>query len=168
MKIEYRLANFDDLAPVFSLVCDAIITMEKQNINQWDKIYPNQQILMEDIEKQQLYVGMIDDQIAVVYVLNQECDDAYVNGDWKQRNKSFYVIHRLCVNPKFQNKSIAKHTMLYIQDELSSMGIEAIRLDAYTKNPYALKLYEGLGYETVGFADWRKGRFCLMEKYILE
>lgn len=166
MKIEYRLANMDDLSRVFSLVCDAIITMEKQNINQWDELYPNQQILMEDIEKEQLYVGFVDDRIAVIFVLNQECDDAYVNGEWKEKNKPFYVIHRLCVNPNFQNQGVAKHTMLYIQDKLVSMGIEAIRLDAYLKNPFALKLYEDLGYEKVGYADWRKGRFNLMEKYL--
>lgn len=40
------------------------------------------------------------------------------------------------------------------------------RLDAFTENPFALKLYDNLGYSRVGYADWRKGRFYLMEKYL--
>lgn len=54
--------------------------------------------------------------------------------------------------------------MLYIENELRKQGVKAIRLDAFEKNPYALKLYEKLGFEKVGHAQWRKGRFLLMEK----
>lgn len=56
--------------------------------------------------------------------------------------------------------------MQYIEKEVSSMGFQAIRLDAFTENPFALKLYDNLGYSRVGYADWRKGRFYLMEKYL--
>jgi hypothetical protein len=33
-----------------------------------------------------------------------------------------------------------------------------------TENPFAQNLYRHNGYEARGFADWRKGRFDLMEK----
>lgn len=166
MQIEYRLAKPEELVQVFQLVSAAIHTMESQNIYQWDEIYPNLKILEEDIQKKQLYVGMIENRIAVIYVLNQECDDAYENGNWKHKDKPFYVIHRLCVSPEFQNRGIAMQTMLYIEKKLQSMDIAAIRLDAYTQNPYSVRLYEKLGYDKVGFAEWRKGKFYLMEKYI--
>lgn len=68
----------------------------------------------------------------------------------------------------FQNKGIAKTTMQHIETELRQLGVDAIRLDAFTENPYALSLYENLGYKIVGYADWRKGRFYLMEKCIDE
>ena len=37
-------------------------------------------------------------------------------------------------------------------------------IDSYSKNPYAVRLYDTLGYAVVGHADWRKGRFDLREK----
>ena len=37
-------------------------------------------------------------------------------------------------------------------------------IDSYSKNPYAIRLYDTLGYAVVGHADWRKGRFDLREK----
>lgn len=100
------------------------------------------------------------------YVLNQEYDEQYVHGVWKYPNSTFYVIHRLCVNPIFQNKRIGTSTMIHIENEVQKMGIDTIRLDAFALNPYAVQMYENLGYFKVGLAHWRKGEFHLMEKKI--
>ena len=54
--------------------------------------------------------------------------------------------------------------MLEAESIAKNNGIKAIRLDAFTENPVALSLYEKLGYSIAGYADWRKGRFALMEK----
>ena len=57
-------------------------------------------------------------------------------------------------------------TMDFIEKVLMEKGIEAIRLDVFSKNPYALKLYEQCGFRKTGEANWRKGKFYLMEKYL--
>lgn len=165
-KITYRIANLNDLDEVCSLVRNAIDTMNRQNIFQWDEIYPTREDFYEDIKKEQLYVGLVGNHIAVIYVLNQEFDVEYENGNWKYKEEPFYIIHRLCVNSFFQNRGIAKSTLLHIEDQLKTLGIHAIRLDVFSKNPFALKLYYGIGYSKAGDIDWRKGRFYLMEKYI--
>lgn len=166
MKLQYSKACMSDLDEVFSLVQNAIATMNEQNIPQWDEIYPDRAVLRDDIDRGQLYIGKINDRIAVIYVLNQDYDEQYQNGQWLFPDKEFMVVHRLCVNPKWANQGIAKNTMLHIENEVSEIGAEAIRLDAFTLNPFALKLYERLGYSKVGYANWRKGRFYLMEKYL--
>ncbi|MDE5781539.1 MAG: GNAT family N-acetyltransferase, partial [Lachnospiraceae bacterium] len=78
----------------------------------------------------------------------------------------YYIIHRLCVNPLYQNKGIGRKTMQYIEKILRDRDVQAIRLDVFSKNSYAIKLYEHMGYSKVGLANWRKGEFYLMEKYI--
>lgn len=93
------------------------------------------------------------------------CDEQYIKGAWKYADVPYYVIHRLCVNPAFQNQGIAGWTLKHIEEQLTEWGIHAIRLDAFTENPYAIKLYEKMGYAKVGTVDFRKGRFYLMEKY---
>ena len=50
---------------------------------------------------------------------------------------------------------------------LNEGGKRAIRLDAFSKNPFALKMYIALGYTVVGEARWRKGLFYLMEKVLI-
>ena len=80
--------------------------------------------------------------------------------------ENFCVIHRLCVNPKFQKQGIAKKTLIYIEEKLQKECVKSIRLDVFTENPYALRLYEKAGYHKTGTADWRKGKFLLMEKLL--
>lgn len=165
MTLQYRKATLDDIEEIYSLVTHAIDKMIKHDILQWDEIYPTKEDFRNDISHNHLYVGLADGQIAVVYALNQECDKEYENGCWKYPNEPFYIVHRLCVNPDFQNRGIAKQTLLHIEAELLKKNIHAIRLDAFSENPFSLKLYDSLHYSRVGYADWRKGRFYLMEKY---
>ena len=162
--MNYSKANKNQIEEVYSVFSAAIENMEKQGIHQWDEIYPDKAILEEDIAKNQMYIGKIDNEIAVCFVLSEECDEEYKNGKWQYPDAKFNVIHRLCVNPKFQNKGIATQTMIYIKKTSKAQGYEVIRLDCFTKNPYSQKLYEKAGYSVVGYADWRKGRFELREK----
>ena len=162
--MNYSKANINDLEEIYSLYQNAIITMEKDNIHQWDEIYPNKDILKEDITKNQMYIGKTDNKIAVCFVLSEECDEEYKNGCWKYPDSRFNVIHRLCVNPLFQNQGIAAKTLEYIENLSKSEGYDSIRLDCFTQNPYSRKLYDKAGYSITGYADWRKGRFELREK----
>ena len=162
--MNYSKANINDLEEIYSLYQNAIIAMEKDNIHQWDEIYPDKDILKEDITKNQMYIGKTDNKIAVCFVLSEECDEEYKNGFWKYPDSRFNVIHRLCVNPLFQNQGIAAKTLEYIENLSKSEGYDSIRLDCFTQNPYSKKLYDKAGYSITGYADWRKGRFELREK----
>ncbi len=166
MNLEYRTAVDSDLDEVHALISAATAAMIKDNILQWDEIYPNREIIAEDIENGQLTVGTDNGRIAVIYTLNQECDEGYTNGEWEYTDNSFCVVHRLCVSPEYQNKGIGRSAMLRIEDEARKIGVTSVRLDAFSENPAALRLYENLGFRTAGYAYWRKGKFLLMEKIL--
>lgn len=166
MKVIVRLADKKDLENVLFIFKSAIELMEIQNIPQWDEVYPNETVLKKDILKKQLYIMNIDEEIASVFVLNKECDNEYKNGNWEFPNAEYIVVHRLCVNPEFQNQGIGKLTMQFAEKIAKDMGAETIRLDCFMKNPFAFSMYRKLGYKVTGYADWRKGRFYLMEKLI--
>ncbi len=162
----YSKATQNETNKVFSVYSAAITNMEQQDIHQWDEIYPDLQIIAEDISKNQMYTGIIDDKVAVCFVLSEECDEEYKNGKWQFPDSKFCVIHRLCVNPAFQNQGIATKTMEYIEKLCKSQGYDSIRLDCFTENPYSRRLYDKAGYSVVGYADWRKRQFELREKKI--
>ena len=168
MEILYRAAVMDDLDGVFRMVERAVKQMEREKIFQWDSIYPAREDFRNDIQEKSLYIGTIHDKIAVVYAVNEQCDEQYQNGKWQYTDENYKVIHRLCVSPDFQNKGVARMTLIHIEKELNSLGVGAIRLDVFCENPYALKLYANAGYQKTGVACWRKGKFLLMEKRICE
>jgi GNAT superfamily N-acetyltransferase len=162
--IIFRTATQKDLKSVIKVYENAIRTMESKGIYQWDSIYPNEEVLQNDIVKDQMLLGEIDGKIVSVFVLNQDYDKDYEEGNWQCKNASFFIVHRLCVNPDFQGKGIGKKTVLFIEDFLKHNEIESIRLDAFSLNPVSLKMYEGLGFKKTGEVYWRKGMFYLYEK----
>ena len=164
--MNYRPAETTDIDAICNMISSAIAEMERADIHQWDNIYPTQDDFLNDIIKKTLYVGTIDDVIAVVYAINKDADEQYANGIWAYPDSDYCIIHRLCVNPKYQNQGVAKETLGHIETILRESGTESIRLDVFTENPYALKLYRGNGYTEVGTAHWRKGTFLLMEKHL--
>ncbi|MBQ8824424.1 MAG: GNAT family N-acetyltransferase [Ruminococcus sp.] len=166
MNIKYRMANLNDIDDVYYLINSAIKHMEEQRIFQWDNIYPAKDNIKEDIENNSLFIGLCNGQIVVSYTINKDFDSEYKNGNWKYENSDFRIIHRLCVNPSFQNQGIAYSTLLHIESELKKLNIESIRLDVFSENPFALRLYSNIGYKKVGIANWRKGLFFLMEKHL--
>jgi ribosomal protein S18 acetylase RimI-like enzyme len=159
--IIFRRATLADLDRIFQVFTDAIREMDRCHIPQWDELYPDKEILKEDIMTKELYLGLLNQEIASAFVINEEYDEQYDHGEWKHPNAVFRVIHRLCVNPTYQNQGIGTKTMRHIESVQINSGIETIRLDAFTLNPFALKLYEKLGYQKVGYATWRTGKFYL-------
>lgn len=166
MDLTFRKGAKEDLPQIMELVKSAVDHMETHGIFQWDNLYPTIEDFAEDIKEKQLFVGTADGGLAVICTVNRQCDGDYKNGQWKQPEKPFAVIHRLCVNPAFQNRGVARRTMSYIESLAKADGISAVRLDVYSKNPFALRLYQSCGYEEVGTVHWRKGEFWLMEKYL--
>lgn len=162
----YRLAKKSDIDDVVKLIKAAIVQMEADGIYQWDDIYPAKEDFINDIEKKSLYLAIDSKKLAAIYVISAESDEAYKNATWENNDESAYILHRFCVSPDYQNKGIGKEVLAHIETQIYEMGYKSIRLDAFTENPYAQRLYRKSGYIVRGYADWRKGRFELMEKKI--
>ena len=168
MQIEYRFAQMQDLDEVVSLVGRVIEHMNKTGLHQWDlSIYPTREDLSRDIARGEMRVGCLDGRIAVIYVLNAEQEEEYFTAAWQHPDKPYRVLHRLCVHPEYQNLGLARATMEHIQKELLSMGVEVLRLDVFSKNPHAQRLYTAAGFAPTGFIDEPIGRFIIMEKCLI-
>ncbi|MDE5898702.1 MAG: GNAT family N-acetyltransferase [Treponemataceae bacterium] len=161
--IRYRAAAAGDADEIMELVHAAISAMEAQGIFQWDRIYPAREDFLRDAAAGTLLLAVSGGQIAAVCAVNGECDEEYRNGIWRA-GEPFAVVHRLCVRQEFQGRGIARAFLRRIEELLRERRFRAVRLDVFSKNPAALRLYEAAGYTRTGHADWRKGRFYLMEK----
>ena len=56
----------------------------------------------------------------------------------------------------------------HIFEEARAAGARSLRLDVFSQNPAALRLYTRAGFAPTGHADWRMGRFVIMEKLLEE
>ena len=160
----FEKAQDGDKDEVMQLLNAAKENMKENGLDQWDEIYPAISDVAKDIKEETLTLVKQGGKLVAVYTLNKHQDAAYKFGDFKDNSDNFIVLHRLCVEPKYRGMGIAARTLKHIDEEALKEGFSSIRLDVFTKNPRAVKLYESAGYSYAGDAYFRKGKFLLMEK----
>ncbi len=163
--IEIRLAGLEELDELHGIIKAATRRMDEQGIPQWDEVYPNRNILKNDIERHQLHVLEAQGRPAAVIVLNDEQSVEYADIVWQYSGRAL-VVHRLTVDPTFQRRGLATKLMDFAEESASDANYDCIRLDAFTRNPAAYNLYETRGYRRAGIVHFRKGEFFCYEKKV--
>ncbi len=161
MKI--RPACMDDLGMLFRIVGDATRHMDSQGINQWDHVYPSRQILKGDVERREMKVVEKAGRVTGLIVLNEDEPREYEAVPWEY-GRRILVVHRLTVDPAHQRMGLATCLMDHAETSAILAGYDAVRLDAFCRNPGAIALYEGRGYRKAGMVAFRKGEFFCFEK----
>ena len=155
----------DELDVLCDIVRDATRHMDEQGIRQWDEIYPSKAILEEDIEKQQMHVIEVGGIVAGLMVNNEDQSPEYGDVAWRFSGRPL-VVHRLTIHPSYQRRGLATCLMDFAEAVASSRSYDVIRLDAFTRNPGALALYENRGYRKAGMVRFREREFFCFEKQI--
>lgn len=164
-----RAGKMEDVTEIMDIIKEAVKHMETREIYQWDDIYPNEKIIIDDINENTLYVFVNQiDIIQGLIVLNEYQDAAYETVEWKYNSGRQLIIHRLCVHPNDQGKGIARMLIKFAEDFGAEQKYESIRLDAFIPNIRACRMYEQAGYEKRGIVTFRKGDFYCYEKGLLK
>ncbi|MDT8715994.1 GNAT family N-acetyltransferase [Clostridium sp. 19966] len=158
-----RKARLEEADTIMDLIKAAVKDLNDKNINQWDDIYPNKEVIEEDIKKQNLYVAAEED-IKGIIVLNEFQDKEYFDLKWRYTEGKPLVIHRLCVHPKAQGRGVAKALISFAESFAIENNYNFMRLDAFTENSISCSLYEKVGFEKAGLVNFRKGKFYCFEK----
>ncbi|MBU3076074.1 GNAT family N-acetyltransferase [Clostridium estertheticum] len=157
-----------DLSGILDIISNCIKHMESQSIYQWNEFYPNSDIIENDIKSEHCYVLKDNGKYIAYVAINEEQSPEYSKINWSTDGIKVLVIHRLSVHPESQGKGIAKKMLKFIEDVAAVNNYSCIRLDAYSGNETALKLYENFGYKKVGqlYFPWRDIPFNCYEKNI--
>ena len=139
--------------------------MRRLGIDQWDDVYPSLDWFAADVAAATLYTARTaDGDVAGIFVVNEYQDPEYGDVGWSIPADRVAVVHRLMVDPAFQRQGVARKLMAAAESVARGMGYPVMRLDAFTRNPHALRLYDSLGYRDAGEVRFRKGRFRVFEK----
>lgn len=166
--VNFRKAEKSDVGEIVSLLKAAVQKLKENKIDQWDELYPTENDVEQDILDGTLFAGEVNSAIAVIFTLNKYCDEEYGRAKWKFNEGKFLILHRLTVHPDFQKMGIAGIALNHAEAEARKLGAKNIRLDVFSKNPQAVRLYEKSGYAKSGEVQWRKGLFYLMEKNLCD
>jgi ribosomal protein S18 acetylase RimI-like enzyme len=159
----------EDVLAVMEIIRRSILHMEEEGIYQWRiGTYPTLQIVECDAAGGELYLLKDGPSYLACVTLNEEQSPEYETLPWSYDGRKVLVMHRLVVDPPLQRQGIAKTLMNFAHRHAAENGCTSIRLDAYSANPRALRLYEGLGYQKAGhvFFPARELPFYCYEKEI--
>ena len=157
----------DQLSDAFSIIESVIDKMNAEQIFQWDEQYPSREIIKKDISEGSAFGFFQSDELRGYIVLNEEYSPEYNSLEWKDKNGTALIVHRLSIKADCQGQGIAKQLMMFAEEYAINRGNSSIRLDAFLHNKAALSLYDNLGYTKVGTVTFRKGEFYCYEKVFL-
>jgi GNAT superfamily N-acetyltransferase len=161
-----RLANLTDIPGIMQVINAVVPGMLSAGNFQWDDTYPNPRVFETDIALNQLWVAVIDDEIAGVTAITTDQSPEYADVGW-DINETAIVTHRLAVQPKFNGRGIAAALLLQAEHEAVKRNIGVLRIDTNTENQATQALFPKLGYVYAGEIDlaFRPGlRFYCYEK----
>lgn len=159
-------ASENQIDAILSLCKECSQNMLNNSLDQWDEVYPNREIFLNDIKNDSLFIANYDNSKEIIgcVVLNEYQDPEYGDIEWKHDGENIAVIHRLMVHPKYEGRGIAK-SLVGFAEELAQKGqYDSVRLDVFQKNQRAVNFYHKLGYTVSGKVTFRKGKFWCCEK----
>jgi len=151
----------------WSIVHRCRASLDRAGIHQWDDVYPSRSTVAEDVARESLYVAGTNGACQAIITLDDREDEGYRTVSWSSDGPAL-VVHRLCVDPVYQGRGLARLMMRFAEQHATAYGYTSIRLDAYSANPRSVELYRRLGYHEVGrvFFPRRSLPFLLFERLV--
>ncbi|MDQ6599171.1 GNAT family N-acetyltransferase [Bacillus salipaludis] len=163
--VSISLKDYKNVKQFYTKITDHL---KKKRIFQWDRFYPNRFVIKGDIKKGNLYGIFEEDQLVAAITLDVNGSKRYEQVKWEDLFGNPLIVHRLAVHPCYQGKGVGNLLLLFAEEFGDKNGYTSIRLDVFSGNPSAVRLYEKAGYVERGeiYFPFRKAPYKCFEKTI--
>jgi|SRR6185503_3694375 len=144
-----RQATVTDIPEIMSLIKEVVPAMNAAGNFQWDDSYPNAGVFTADIERNQLWVAVVGNEICGISAITTDQEPEYAEVGW-DINETAIVTHRLAVSPKHRGKGIAAALLAQAELEARRRNIKLLRIDTNTANEATQRLFPKSGYVFAG------------------
>lgn len=146
----FRKAILSDLSNITTL-CEKIqIHMNQVNdIKQWDDGYPNKEVFLDDIQKEQLYVLEIDNILVGFIVINDVQYDCYNQVTWRYQEQC-RVIHRFGISPDHLQKGYGSQLLKATILEIKNQNYNYIKIDTSSRNQAMNAIIKKFNFQFLG------------------
>lgn len=163
-----RKAAMEDLTEILYLIEKVKKLMSEGGNPQWNSAYPGEREYKEDILEGELYLEELDGAISGFMAVNNLFPKEYEDVEWTTVLPA-NGIHRLAVNPSCHGRGVASRLFTYAEELSSAQGMKSMRLDTFSLNYAAQKLFKNNGYHFVE-EIFMKGRnipyFCFEKSLV--
>jgi len=162
--VQFGPATPEAVDEILALARSCVEQMVCRGIRQWDDIYPDRSSIERDVRDDSALLARHNGEVIAYLALDSTQDPEYAQVDWHLDDVPIAIVHRLMVSPARQGRGLGRWCMAVAEQRAAQAGYATMRLDAFTGNPRAIRLYERLGYRAAGVVHFRTGEFMCFEK----
>ena len=130
-----------ELPEIFAFYQTVIDDMHTRDLFQWTwGQYPREDILTGDVQDQSLFRLDLDGTLAAVFAVCIGQGVEYRDVPW-QFGVNPACLHRVAVRPGVSGKGLGRAIVDFAKAEAVRLGCDCFRVDTYTQNTRALKLF---------------------------
>lgn len=155
----FRKSAESDVSKIISIIKQAQANFKAQGIDQWQNGYPNEEVIMHDIQKEESYVLVKDDEVLATIAISFNKEKSYMNiieGEWLT-DGDYGVIHRIAVNNNYKGLGLSHKLLKYTEEICLESGIHSIKLDTHEDNTPMRSLLKKNGFEYCGIIYLESG-----------
>ncbi len=167
MSIELKKATLSHTTKIWEILKQAIQRRKADGSEQWQDGYPNLDIVKKDIENEQGFVLIENEQIVgyCAIIINDEPEYKNIEGEWLSSD-DFVVFHRVAIDEEHLGKGLAKKLISLIEDFALENNIYSVKADTNFDNLAMLKIFKNLSYSYCGEVYFRGGARKAFEKVL--
>ena len=149
--MEFRLGKAEDLPQIEQIIADAVELMRESGLDQWQKGYPNIDIIRDDQQKHVNYVLAEEGKVLGVVMVQTWGEVSYnqIDGAWLN-DEPYGSLHRVCVAKDQKGKGIAGHLFAEGIKILRAKGFKNVRIDTHKDNVRMRHALEKAGFSYCG------------------
>ena len=159
-----RLAQTADADTIWNILKGEIEVMRQAGRDQWQKGYPNSEVVAADIAAHRGIVMVCDDTIVGYCALITTGDPCYDNiwdGQWLTTSNSsncrYSVVHRIGIAASLTGQGLAQQFLKLLLEESRQRGCESMRIDTNEDNVQMLHILPKMGFTRCGMVRVKDG-----------
>ena len=149
--LKIRKTAESDLIALMPIFDEARSTIAALGIDQWQNGYPNREVMLSDIDKEQSYCVLSDGEIIGTFALIEDGEPTYdeiFDGEWLTGNckEHYFAIHRVAISVKSRGMGISTAIIDYCADKACKAKKSSLRIDTHIGNIVMRKMLEKHGF----------------------
>lgn len=148
----FRKSTEKDLKDIMKIIKEAKEFLKENKVDQWQSGYPNEEVILLDIEKGYSYVlednGIVIGTTALSFD-GEETYDKIHEGAWISSGE-YGVIHRIAVDRNIKIKGLGTEIIKRCEEICLDKGIKNIKIDTHEDNLTMQKLLEKNNFKYCG------------------
>lgn len=147
-----RLANKNDIPRLEVIVKKARKKLKDENIDQWQKAYPDEELLTKKISDNSLFVLENEEDVLGMMSLSFLEDEDYktiTQGKWKS-DYDYAVIHSVAVDTDLKGQHLSTKLFDFAIEKAKENNIRSIRIDTHKDNKTMKAILKKYKFEKTG------------------